>query len=47
MTIRLLDPPLHEFLPQEGPAMDALCRQLAQVGGGGSGRGLWVKVCHT
>ena len=29
MTIRLLDPPLHEFLPQEGPAMAALCRQLA------------------
>eukprot|EP00198_Chlamydomonas_reinhardtii_P013235 XP_001702572.1 pyruvate phosphate dikinase [Chlamydomonas reinhardtii] len=29
VTIRLLDPPLHEFLPQEGPAMAALCRQLA------------------
>ncbi|KXZ56144.1 hypothetical protein GPECTOR_1g122 [Gonium pectorale] len=30
VTIRLLDPPLHEFLPQEGPAMEALCRQLAE-----------------
>ncbi|GFR41424.1 hypothetical protein Agub_g2110 [Astrephomene gubernaculifera] len=29
VTIRLLDPPLHEFLPQEGPAMVALCRTLA------------------
>ncbi|GLC39948.1 Pyruvate, phosphate dikinase 2 [Pleodorina starrii] len=29
VTIRLLDPPLHEFLPQEGAAMDALCAQLA------------------
>ncbi|EFJ43008.1 pyruvate phosphate dikinase [Volvox carteri f. nagariensis] len=29
VTIRLLDPPLHEFLPQEGSAMDALCAQLA------------------
>ncbi|KAG2446243.1 hypothetical protein HXX76_000835 [Chlamydomonas incerta] len=29
VTIRLLDPPLHEFLPQEGPAMEALCKQLA------------------
>ncbi|KAG2497890.1 hypothetical protein HYH03_004156 [Edaphochlamys debaryana] len=29
VTIRLLDPPLHEFLPQEGPAMVALCKQLA------------------
>jgi len=29
VTIRLLDPPLHEFLPQEGAALSALCDQLA------------------
>lgn len=29
VTIRLLDPPLHEFLPHEGPALDELSRQLA------------------
>lgn len=29
VTIRLLDPPLHEFLPQEGPALERLCEQLA------------------
>jgi len=29
VTIRLLDPPLHEFLPQEGPALARLCEQLA------------------
>jgi len=29
VTIRLLDPPLHEFLPHEGPALDALCEQLS------------------
>lgn len=29
VTIRLLDPPLHEFLPQEGPALSRLCEQLA------------------
>ena len=29
VTIRLLDPPLHEFLPQEGPALAALCQQLS------------------
>ena len=30
VTIRLLDPPLHEFLPHEGPALDQLCEQLVQ-----------------
>ncbi|KAF6253488.1 pyruvate phosphate dikinase [Scenedesmus sp. NREL 46B-D3] len=30
VTIRMLDPPLHEFLPQEGPALKKLCEQLAQ-----------------
>ncbi len=30
VTIRMLDPPLHEFLPQEGAAMEALCKQLAE-----------------
>jgi len=30
VTIRLLDPPLHEFLPQEGPALKKLCEQLAK-----------------
>lgn len=30
VTVRLLDPPLHEFLPQEGPALVALCDQLAR-----------------
>lgn len=29
VTIRLLDPPLHEFLPQTGAALDQLCKQLA------------------
>lgn len=29
VTIRLLDPPLHEFLPHEGPALADLCKQLA------------------
>lgn len=29
VTIRLLDPPLHEFLPKAGPALDALCESLA------------------
>lgn len=28
VTIRLLDPPLHEFLPAAGPALDALCEEL-------------------
>jgi phosphoenolpyruvate synthase/pyruvate phosphate dikinase len=31
VTIRLLDPPLHEFLPHEGPALTSLCKQLAKV----------------
>ncbi|GFH29594.1 pyruvate, phosphate dikinase, partial [Haematococcus lacustris] len=30
VTIRLLDPPLHEFLPHAGPALQALCKQLAK-----------------
>jgi len=30
VTIRLLDPPLHEFLPHEGPALTTLCKQLAK-----------------
>eukprot|EP00798_Chlamydomonas_sp_ICE-L_P027999 gene27999-31095_t len=30
VTIRLLDPPLHEFLPHEGPALTGLCKQLAK-----------------
>lgn len=30
VTIRLLDPPLHEFLPAEGPALDALCEELVR-----------------
>jgi pyruvate,orthophosphate dikinase len=30
VTIRLLDPPLHEFLPHEGtPELDSLCDTLA------------------
>eukprot|EP00192_Tetraselmis_astigmatica_P024624 CAMPEP_0117687198 /NCGR_PEP_ID=MMETSP0804-20121206/22984_1 /TAXON_ID=1074897 /ORGANISM="Tetraselmis astigmatica, Strain CCMP880" /LENGTH=873 /DNA_ID=CAMNT_0005499199 /DNA_START=292 /DNA_END=2913 /DNA_ORIENTATION=- len=36
VTIRLLDPPLHEFLPQEGPALEAICKQLAEELGVGS-----------
>lgn len=28
VTIRLLDPPLHEFLPHEGEALEQLCEQL-------------------
>lgn len=30
VTIRLLDPPLHEFLPKEGSPLEKLCNQLAQ-----------------
>mmetsp|Transcript_14326 Transcript_14326/g.35478 ORF Transcript_14326/g.35478 Transcript_14326/m.35478 type:complete len:901 (-) Transcript_14326:806-3508(-) len=30
VTIRMLDPPLHEFLPHEGPALQSLCKQLAK-----------------
>lgn len=30
VTIRLLDPPLHEFLPKEGSPLEMLCEQLAQ-----------------
>ena len=31
VTIRLLDPPLHEFLPVEGsPALNALCQSIAR-----------------
>jgi pyruvate,orthophosphate dikinase len=29
VTVRLLDPPLHEFLPQSGTPLDRLCEQLA------------------
>jgi phosphoenolpyruvate synthase/pyruvate phosphate dikinase len=29
VTVRLLDPPLHEFLPHGGAALDRLCEQLA------------------
>lgn len=29
VTIRLLDPPLHEFLPKEGSPLESLCNQLA------------------
>lgn len=29
VTIRLLDPPLHEFLPKEGSPLENLCNQLA------------------
>ncbi len=29
VTIRLLDPPLHEFLPHEGIALQKLCNQIA------------------
>lgn len=30
VTIRLLDPPLHEFLPHEGSALEQLCATLAK-----------------
>ncbi|KAF5839728.1 Pyruvate/Phosphoenolpyruvate kinase-like domain-containing protein [Dunaliella salina] len=30
VTVRLLDPPLHEFLPHAGPALTRLCKQLAK-----------------
>ena len=30
VTVRLLDPPLHEFLPQEGGALEALIQRLAR-----------------
>ncbi|KAI7845814.1 hypothetical protein COHA_000725 [Chlorella ohadii] len=39
VTIRLLDPPLHEFLPHEGTAeLDALCDTLAKEMSGRSGQ---------
>jgi len=39
VTIRLLDPPLHEFLPHEGTAeLDALCETLATEMKGRSGQ---------
>ncbi|PSC73116.1 pyruvate phosphate dikinase [Micractinium conductrix] len=39
VTIRLLDPPLHEFLPHEGsPELDALCETLATEMQGRSGQ---------
>lgn len=34
VTIRLLDPPLHEFLPHAGKALEQLCKSLAKVGRG-------------
>eukprot|EP01024_Parvocaulis_polyphysoides_P035123 TRINITY_DN31092_c0_g1_i4.p1 TRINITY_DN31092_c0_g1~~TRINITY_DN31092_c0_g1_i4.p1 ORF type:complete len:922 (-),score=179.15 TRINITY_DN31092_c0_g1_i4:421-2991(-) len=30
VTIRLLDPPLHEFLPKEGQPLDTLCAEMAK-----------------
>lgn len=30
VTVRLLDPPLHEFLPHEGPALRKLCQALSR-----------------
>ena len=30
VTIRLLDPPLHEFLPRDSPELDELCSDLAR-----------------
>ncbi|KAG6609704.1 pyruvate, phosphate dikinase [Phytophthora cinnamomi] len=30
VTIRMLDPPLHEFLPHEGSALEELCETLAK-----------------
>ena len=30
VTIRLLDPPLHEFLPHDGEALESLCEQLVK-----------------
>ena len=46
VTIRLLDPPLHEFLPHEGPALTSLCTQVGgergtRDGGEGEGKGPW------
>ena len=42
VTIRLLDPPLHEFLPHEGTAeLDALCDALATEMKGRSGQREW------
>ena len=39
VTIRLLDPPLHEFLPHEGtPELEALCDTLATEMKGRSGQ---------
>lgn len=31
VTIRLLDPPLHEFLPKEGPELSKLCDNLVSM----------------
>jgi phosphoenolpyruvate synthase/pyruvate phosphate dikinase len=33
VTIRLLDPPLHEFLPHEGHALAHLCNQVRNKAG--------------
>lgn len=43
VTIRLLDPPLHEFLPHEGTTeLDALCDALATEMKGRSGQRKWA-----
>jgi pyruvate,orthophosphate dikinase len=40
VTVRLLDPPLHEFLPKEGtPELEALCDALAAAAARGGGAG--------
>ena len=31
VVIRTLDPPLHEFLPAEGPALDELVESLSKL----------------
>ena len=30
VTVRMLDPPLHEFLPKAGHARDELCAEIAK-----------------
>ncbi len=40
VTVRLLDPPLHEFLPKEGtPELEALCDALTAAAARGGGAG--------
>jgi len=31
VVVRTLDPPLHEFLPAEGPALDELVESLSKL----------------